>query len=83
MSSTSSAMSKLPSRSGLAMSKIPGCVVPGPVGSFVLAGAVVAVGSCEVVGEAEAVPTVEGSAGDEGVPLSATGAARGSSGAAR
>jgi hypothetical protein len=80
VSSTSSAMSKLPLGSGLAMSRIPGCVVPGPFGSFVLAGAVV-VGSGEVVGEAEGVSTVAGDAGAEGVPPSATGAARGSSGA--
>jgi len=83
VSSTSSAMSKLPFGSGLAMSKIPGCVVPGPFGSFVLAGAVVAVGSGEVVGAAEGASAVAGGVGAEGVPLFAAGAARGSSGAVR
>jgi hypothetical protein len=34
--STISATSKLPSGNGLAMSKMPGSVVPGPFGSFVL-----------------------------------------------
>ena len=58
--STISATSKLPSRNGLAMSKMPGSVVPGPFGSFVLTGAVVGVGFGEVVGdgEAEGVRTV-------------------------
>ena len=67
-----SAISKLPSRKGLAMSKMPGSVVPGPFGSFVLAGAVVGVG-CGVFGDGEA----DGAA--EGVLLATGGADRGSS----
>ena len=58
--STILATSKLPSRSGLAISKMPGSVVPGPFGSFVLTGAAVGMGLGEVAddGEAEGVPTV-------------------------
>ena len=40
-SSTISATSKLPSGSGLAMTRMPGWVVPGPFGNFALVGVVV------------------------------------------
>jgi hypothetical protein len=73
VSSTISAISKLPSRNGLAMSKMPGSVVPGPFGSIVLAGAVEGWGCGD--GEAEGVRTAVA----EGVLLVTEGADRGSS----
>lgn len=80
----SSAMSKLPSRSGLAISRMPGSVVPGPRGS--LTSAVVggtrfadAVGDGDAAGFWLAGPAAVG----EVVLLGATRAARGSCGAAR
>ena len=51
LSSTISATSKLPSGSGLAMSRMPGWVVPGPFGSSASVGVVVRV---EVLGDGEA-----------------------------
>jgi hypothetical protein len=69
-----SAISKLPSGNGLAMSKMPGSVVPGPFGSFVLAGAVVGL-RCGGFGDGEA----DGAAAAEGVLLATGGADRGSS----
>jgi hypothetical protein len=79
--STISATSKLPSGSGLAMSKMPGSVVPGPFGSFVSAGAVVGMGLGEVVGdgEAEGVRTVGVEAAADGALVATVGADRGSS----
>jgi hypothetical protein len=71
--STISAMSKLPSRNGLAMSKMPGSVVPGPRGSVALAGGVGGL-ACGV-GEADGVRTAVA----EGVLLATEGADRGSS----
>ena len=78
---TISATSKLPSRSGLAMSKMPGSVVHGPFGSFVLTGAAVGMGLGEVAddGEAEGVPTIGVEAVSEEVLLAAAGVDRGSS----
>jgi hypothetical protein len=63
------------------MSKMPGSVVPGPFGSFVLTGAVVGVGFGEVVGdgEAEGVRTVGFEAVAEVVLPATEGADRGSS----
>ena len=80
LSSTISAMSKLPSGSGLAMSRMPACVVPGPFGSFALVGVVVRV---EVSGDGdpEGVVAVEFEAVGKGVALAISGADRGSSGA--
>jgi hypothetical protein len=85
LSSTISATSKLPSGSGLAMSKIPGWVVPGPFGSLALVAVVVRVVVGEVLGDGEAdgawaVGT--GTVSDGGPPASA-GADRGSCGASR
>jgi hypothetical protein len=73
LSSTISAMSKLPSRNGLAMSKMPGSVVPGPCGSFAVAGTVEGVGCGN--GESDGVRTAVA----EGGVLAVTGADRGSS----
>ena len=73
-------MSKLPSGSGLATSRMPGWVVPGPFGSFALVGVVVRV---EVLGdgEPEGVVAVEFEAVGKGVPLAISDVDRGSSGA--
>jgi hypothetical protein len=62
------------------MSKMPGSVVPGPFGSFVLTGASVGAGFGVVVGDSEAedVPTVGGEA-VEGARPAIEGADRGSS----
>ena len=83
LSSTISATSKLPSGSGLAMSKMPGWVVPGPFGSFALVEVVVRAAVGDVVGDGEADGAWAGGAGlvsDDGPPAFA-GADRGSSGA--
>jgi hypothetical protein len=63
------------------MSKMPGSVVPGPFGSFVLTGAVVGMGFAEVVGDGEAdgVRTVGVEVVADGAVLATEGAARGSS----
>ncbi|HJY44322.1 MAG TPA: hypothetical protein VJ301_06840 [Propionibacteriaceae bacterium] len=63
------------------MSKMPGSVVPGPFGSFVLIGAVVEGGFGEVVGggEAEGVRTVGVGVVADGGLLATEGADRGSS----
>jgi hypothetical protein len=66
-------MSKLPSRNGLAMSKMPGSVVPGPRGGVALASAVGGSGCGD--GEAKGVRTAVA----EGVLLATEGADRGSS----
>ena len=81
LSSTISATSKLPSGSGLATSRMPGWVVPGPFGNFALVGVVVVrdVGAALGDGEAEGVGGVEFEA--VGVALATAGAERGSSGA--
>jgi hypothetical protein len=83
LSSTISATSKLPSGYGLAMSRMPGWVVPGPFGGFALLVLVVRVDVGAVLGDGEP----EGVGADEfetvgkGVPLAIAGAGRGSSGA--
>jgi hypothetical protein len=63
------------------MSKMPGSVVPGPFGSFVLTGAVVGRGFGEVVGDAEAegVRTVGVEAAADDVLVATEGADCGSS----
>ncbi len=73
-------MSKLPSRSGLAMSRMPGCVVPGPFGRGLdVLGGVVRMGGAEVVDVADAEgPRVDAEVA--GARLGA-GADRGRSGA--
>ncbi len=79
---TISAMSKLPSRSGLAMSRTPGCVVPGPFGSDLdVLGGVVRMGCAEVVdvGDAEG-PRVDAAVAGDGARFGAR-ADRGRSGA--
>ena len=81
-SSTISATSKLPSGSGLATTRMPGWVVPGPFGNFALVGVVVRdVGVVLGDGEPEGVGAVEFEAVDRGVALAIAGADRGSSGA--
>jgi hypothetical protein len=77
---TISAMSKLPSRSGLAKSRMPGCVVPGPFGGGLdVLGGVVRMGGAEVadVGDAEGPPVDTDVAGAR----LGSGADRGRSGA--
>ena len=61
LSSTISATSKLPSGSGLATSRMPGWVLPGPFGSFALVEVVgdVDVGAVVGDGEPEGVGPVE------------------------
>lgn len=83
VSSTISATSKLPSGSGLATSRMPGWVLPGPFGSFALVEVVgdVDVGAVVGDGEPEGVGPVESEVVAIGVPLAAAGADRGSSGA--
>jgi hypothetical protein len=84
LSSTISATSKLPSGSGLAISKIPGWVVPGPFGSFALVEVVVRVAVGEVVGDGDAEGAWVGAGPvNDGGPPAFAGADRGSSGASR
>ena len=82
-SRTISAMSKEPPGSGLAMSRIPGLVVPGPFGSLTSFGGVVGtVRSGEVV--EEAVGAFAGEAElTEGAPPAGVEADRGRSGSSR
>jgi hypothetical protein len=84
LSSTISATSKLPSGSGLAISKTPGWVVPGPFGSFALVEVVVRVAAGDVVGgDAEGAWAVGVGLVSDGGPSAFAGADRGSSGASR
>ena len=78
---TSSAMSKLPSRNGLAMSRMPGSVVPGPFGRFPFGWVDVGV----VFGEAmpDGMWLVDAEAVGEFGLLAVVGADRGSSEATR
>ena len=78
LSSTISATSKLPSGSGLAMSKMPGWVVPGPFGSFALVEVVVRAAVGDVVGDGEAEGAWAGGAGlvSDGGPPAFAGASR-------
>ena len=65
------------------MSRLPGCVVPGPFGSFTSVGVMgrVEVGAFLGDGEPEGVGALEFEAVGKGVPLAISGADRGSSGA--
>lgn len=85
VSSTISAMSKLPSRNGLATSRMPGSVVPGPFGSFAFVWVGVAVGFGEGVADArgDGVWLFEAEAVGEFGLLEVVEADRGSSGTAR
>ena len=81
VSSTISAMSKLPSRNGLAMSRMPGSVIPGPFGSFPFGW----VGVGAVFGETvpDGLWLVDAETVGEFGPLAVVGADRGSSAATR
>jgi hypothetical protein len=83
-SRTISAISKEPPGSGLAMSRIPGCVVPGPFGSLTSFGGVVGtVHTGEVVGDAEGAFAGEAEPAAEGAPPAGVEVDRGSSGPSR